>query len=130
MSMSDAGRLSAAFPAEPVARRDRRPLRYCVGTVVRTNGRRVELACVDGRVWSIRLAERTLYTLANHRLSGPDALRPGLEVRIASVDSGRGTIAVVVEVLGAGHGPTTRPHASIRPLAGAAAGEALPGLRS
>jgi hypothetical protein len=97
-----------ATPGEPSARRDRRPIRYRLGSVLRATRRWLELACSDGRVLPIRLAERTLFTGGGHRLSGPDVLKPGLRVRVASIDSASGALAVLVEVLA--REPRPAPH--------------------
>lgn len=105
MAASSQERTRDAAIERPTPKRDRRPLRYRVGTVVRATVQRVDLACLDGRVLPIRLADRTLFTLAGQRLSGPKVLRPGLEVRVASVDSSRGAIAVLVELLARAPGP-------------------------
>jgi hypothetical protein len=94
-----------ATTAEAMAKSTRRPLHYRVGTVVRTSARHMDVACLDGGVVAIRLAARTMFTLAGLRLSGVDVLRPGLEVRVASVDSSRGMTAVLVELRARGPGP-------------------------
>ncbi len=99
MTLADRARAHLPASVSPPPKRDRRPLHYRVGTVVRVGIARLDLACLDGRVMPIRLAERTLYTLSGERLSGPQVLRPGVEVRVATVDSSQGAIAVLVELL-------------------------------
>jgi hypothetical protein len=109
MTMALADRAPVHLPesVSPPPKRDRRPLHYRVGTVMRVGIARLDLACLDGRVVPIRLAERTLYTFSGERLSGPQVLRPGVEVRVATVDSSQGAIAVLVECLT--HAPRALP---------------------
>jgi len=92
-------------------KRDRRPLRYRVGLTLRVTPNRIDVACLDGRILEIRVAERTLFVLGGLRLAGPRAVRAGVEVRIATVESSSGPVAVLVEVLSAGRaalGPKAR----------------------
>jgi hypothetical protein len=116
MTLSDGDRARPRADAGRAAKRDRRPLRYRIGTVVRISGHRIDLACLDGRVIPVRLAERTLFTLGGQRLSGAGVLRPGLEVRVASVDSSRGTIAVLVELIARTRGHARQGGPSILPV--------------
>lgn len=99
---------------QAMPRRDRRPLHYRMGSTLRVAEDRIEMVGLDGRTVRIRLAKRTLFVLGDRRLAGPRALRPGNQVRVASVDTAFGPVAVLVELLGM-HPAVAGPRATAMP---------------